>query len=94
MVASRIRRLKGLETLNKSREGVTLGVFVAVKRIFGFLSPLFLFIPVTITGQNPTKSRKDWTLSLLAAGYGIIILITAGISVSALVLSGLIVIRD
>lgn len=42
-----------------------------------FLSPLKLFIPVTVAmGDNPLKKKKDWNLTLLAAAHGLVIMLT------------------
>src|ERR1700683_4553751 len=45
MVASRVRHQQELRDLKEAREGVAVGLLVRVKRLFGFLSPLTMFIP-------------------------------------------------
>jgi MFS family permease len=41
-----------------------------------FLAPLKLFIPVNVaTSANPLKRRKDWNLTLMAAAYGLVIML-------------------
>jgi len=70
MVASRVRHRQELKDLKEAREGVTVGLLVRVKRLFGFLSPLTMFIPAHIERRRPLKGHKrDWNLTLVAAGY-------------------------
>ena len=71
MISSRIRLQKELENLKNARAGIPLEIFTVIKRIFRFLSPLVLFMP---EGQNVVKGRRDWTLTLLAAGYGMTVM--------------------
>ena len=41
-----------------------------------FLSSLKLFIPVTVaSGYNPLKRSEDWSLTLLAAAHGIVVML-------------------
>ena len=79
MAASRIGHQEELENLKEARDSIGLGILVLTKRMFGFLTPLALFIPATVVEQNPAKSRRNWTLTLLAAGYGITNMISVGI---------------
>lgn len=56
---------------------VAVSILVRLKRMFKFLSPLFVFIPEKLEkGRNVLKTqRRDWSLSLLAASYGCTMLI-------------------
>ncbi|OSD08608.1 MFS general substrate transporter [Trametes coccinea BRFM310] len=48
------------------------GAMVLLKRMFAFLTPLLLFVPVEIgEGGSPAKGkRRDWSLCLVVAAYG------------------------
>ena len=58
-VAKRRERLQ-------SENGVRVGM---LKRMFGFLSPLSIFIPQKIR-DYPLKRGRDWDLTLLVVAYG------------------------
>jgi MFS family permease len=76
MLASRVRHQEQLRELKEAREGVTVGVLVRIKRLFGFLSPLTVFMPAHTKEHNPLKEhKKDWNLTLVAAAYGLTIMI-------------------
>lgn len=81
MIASRLRYKEELRSLKEAREGVAAGVAVRIRRLFGFLTPLTIFMPATMEGQqqNPLKKeKKDWNLTLVAVSYGLVILIMVG----------------
>jgi hypothetical protein len=62
---------------SKARYAAEAGGESGWKRVFGFLSPLGIFFPVSIeagAGKN-IKARKDWNLTLLAIGYASTIMI-------------------
>ncbi|KAI0831072.1 major facilitator superfamily domain-containing protein [Trametes gibbosa] len=48
------------------------GALVLVKRLFAFLTPLLLFLPIHLNeGGTPSKAkRRDWSLFLLVGAYG------------------------
>ncbi|KAI0636728.1 major facilitator superfamily domain-containing protein [Trametes polyzona] len=48
------------------------GALVLLKRMFAFLTPLLLFVPIALNeGGTPSKAkRRDWSLCLLVAAYG------------------------
>lgn len=48
------------------------GALVLLKRLFAFLTPLMLFLPIELNqGGTPSKGkRRDWSLALLVAAYG------------------------
>ena len=47
------------------------GVLVLLKRMFSFLTPLSVFLPVEISSGNPAKGkRKDWSLFVVIIAYG------------------------
>lgn len=47
------------------------GLVVLAKRMFAFLTPLSIFLPVEIQEGNPAKGkRRDWNLLLLVIAYG------------------------
>ena len=49
-----------------------IGLLVKSRRLFAFLSPLTIFMPVVekTPGTNPLKAqKKDWNLTIIALGY-------------------------
>lgn len=76
MTACGIRHRDEIRKIKEARIGAAAGVFVRIKRIFSFLSPLALFVPKTVESQNPLKgTKRDWNLSLVAAAYGSTIMV-------------------
>lgn len=50
------------------------GVLVFFKRMFSFLTPLAIFLPVRVDGGKPGKGqRKDWNLLFIVSSYGFVI---------------------
>ncbi|KAI0723991.1 MFS general substrate transporter [Cerioporus squamosus] len=48
------------------------GFLVFLKRVFAFLTPLSLFLPIDLNGGNPAKGkRRDWSLLFLVAAFGL-----------------------
>jgi len=73
---SRLRYKKELRDLEVDRVANPIVGFLArAKRLFAFLSPLTIFFPDNGDengSENPLKRRKrDWSLTLIAAGYGL-----------------------
>jgi MFS family permease len=80
MVASQARYQQGLKDLKEAREGVSVGLLARIKRLFGFLSPLMMFIPKHTEERKPLKGYKmDWNLTLVAAGFGFMAMILVGV---------------
>ncbi|KAJ7707843.1 major facilitator superfamily domain-containing protein [Mycena metata] len=51
-----------------------------LKRIFFFLEPLSIFLPSKIVNENSSKvGKRDWNLTFLALGYGLMFLAAASI---------------
>jgi hypothetical protein len=78
MVASRDRHQQELKDLKEAREGVAVGLLVRIKKLFGFLSPLTMFIPTRVEGPRWKAlhgHKRDWNLTLLAAGFGLMSMI-------------------
>ncbi|KAI0748590.1 MFS general substrate transporter [Daedaleopsis nitida] len=49
------------------------GLLVFFKRMFAFLTPLGVFLPVDLNGGNPTKGKKrDWSLLFLITSHGFV----------------------
>jgi hypothetical protein len=74
MVASRDRHQQELKDLKEAREGVAVGLLVRIKKLFGFLSPLTMFIPTRVEGPRWKAlhgHKRDWNLTLVAAGFGL-----------------------
>ncbi|TFK68620.1 MFS general substrate transporter [Pluteus cervinus] len=73
MKQSRIAYRQEIADLSRERQlNPAVGWLVKLKRVFAFLAPLAVFIPVSKTSANPLKRpRRDWTLTLLAIAYGI-----------------------
>lgn len=66
----RMSRVKHSHSNTVSRDGQNKWT-IWMKRIFGFLSPLSVFMPEVTTGTNPLKTpRRDWNLTLVAFAYG------------------------
>lgn len=60
-----------------------VGLLVRSRRLFAFLSPLTIFMPMEEKniGGNPLKSpKKDWNLTLMALGYAITISVMVGLA--------------
>jgi MFS family permease len=60
-----------------------VGLLVRSRRLFAFLSPLTIFMPMEEknVGGNPLKSpKKDWNLTLMALGYAITISVMVGLT--------------
>lgn len=72
MSNSKLRHAEELVDVARGWEnGDQTGLSFKFKRLFGFLTPLNIFLPeVTESGGNPMKHKKDWGLTLLALGYG------------------------
>nr|VWO98059.1 Calcium dependent mitochondrial carrier protein [Ganoderma boninense] len=50
------------------------GALVFFKRMFSFLTPLAIFLPVRVDGGKPSMGRKrDWNLLLIVMSYGFVI---------------------
>ena len=61
---------------NQSKARARGGISRLLSHFVTFLAPLKLFAPVTVaTGDNPLKKRKDWNLTLLAAAYGLVVML-------------------
>ncbi|TFK72774.1 MFS general substrate transporter [Pluteus cervinus] len=73
MKQSRIKYRQEIADLARERQvNPAVGWLIKLKRIFAFLTPLTVFMPVSKTSANPLKRpRRDWTLTLLAIAYGI-----------------------
>ncbi|KAG6865398.1 hypothetical protein C0991_002892 [Blastosporella zonata] len=61
--------------LRNTSQSPAAGVFVRIKRLFRFLSPLSVLLPELkerLPGENPLKRRRrDWSLTLVAGVYGL-----------------------
>ncbi|KZP19309.1 MFS general substrate transporter, partial [Athelia psychrophila] len=67
--------LAGLKETQNS--GLAQGLLVRLKSTFSFLNPLLLLLPTRVPGGNPLKpARRDWSLTLVAASYGLVHTIT------------------
>jgi len=53
MAASQVRYLEEMRQLKEAREGVAVGILVRIKRLFGFLSPLTMFMACTHQRAQP-----------------------------------------
>jgi hypothetical protein len=71
-VAKRKERLQ-------SGNGIRVGM---LKRMFGFLSPLSIFIPQRIR-DNPLKRGRDWDLTLLVVAYGFTVTIMVSLRLNS-----------
>ena len=64
---------------HKSRAQARGGIRGLLASLVSFLTPLKMFAPVTVAkGDNPLKRRRDWNLTLLAASYGLVIMLMVG----------------
>ena len=71
---TQLARAKVAYYQNKLQAGGGIGGLFT--RIALFFAPLKLFIPVNVaTSDSPLKRRKDWNLTLLAAAYGLVIML-------------------
>lgn len=68
------------ETAHDREINPAVGLLVRIKRLFAFLSPLTVFMPEIVeNGANPLKKKKrDWNLTLIAAGYAFTISLMVG----------------
>ena len=76
---------KELRDLEVNRAANPLAGFLAkTKRLFAFLSPLMILFPNNVNqsdAENPLKQHKrDWSLTLIAAGYGLSATVIVGFS--------------
>ncbi|KAF9647561.1 MFS general substrate transporter [Thelephora ganbajun] len=79
LAPTQLSRAKAAYNERKARARGGIGGVLA--HLVSFLAPLKLFIPVTVaTGDNPLKRRKDWNLTLLAAAYGLVIMLVGAYS--------------
>lgn len=71
MLAARTRHSQEIRKLKEAREGIAVGVMVRIRRLFSFLSPLTLFVPRAIEGQNSSNwFKRDWSLTCTGLAYG------------------------
>ena len=82
---SRFKYEKELRDLEVERAANPLaGFLVKTKRLFAFLTPLTIFFPDNVDqngAENPMRQRKrDWSLTLIAAGYGLSTTVLVGSS--------------
>jgi len=73
MAAAKVKYRTELEDNAIERErNPAMGILVKLRRLFAFLSPLTIFMPmdVKVNGNPLKKPRKDWSLTLMALGYG------------------------
>ncbi|KAF7985122.1 hypothetical protein HWV62_9037 [Athelia sp. TMB] len=69
MQASLIKNKEETEALKSARAGAAAGFNSVLKRALSVLSPLALFLPVRVEG----KKHRDWNLTFLALGYGLVL---------------------
>ena len=83
LAPTQLARAKVAYSENKARTRNGL-----LARLTSFLTPLNLFLPVTVTtGGNPLKRRRDWNLTLLAAAHGFVIMLTVSFFVKGVALA-------
>ena len=74
LAPTQLARAKAAHYQNKLQ--VERGIGGLFTHLALFMAPLKLFIPVNVaTSNNPLKRRKDWNLTLLAAAYGLVIML-------------------
>lgn len=74
MLASRTRHNQEIQKLKEAREGIAVGILVRIRRLFNFLSPLTLFVPKAVEGQNPSNwFKRDWSLLCTGLAYGFLV---------------------
>ena len=73
LAAARARHKLDMEEYRASH--ASGGVLVFFKRMFAFLTPLAMFLPIDLNkGGNPAKGRRlDWSLFFLAIAYACVI---------------------
>jgi len=75
LAPTQLSRARAMYRESKAQAGVGAGGFL-LSHLLSFLTPLKLFLPVTVaTGGNPLKTRKDWNLTLLAAAHGLVVML-------------------
>lgn len=73
---------------NKGKAHATRGIGGLFAHLVSFLTPLKLFVPITVaTGDNPLKRRKDWNLTFIAASHGLVVMLVVSGSNEDLVMS-------
>ena len=71
MLAARARHNQEIQKLKEARKGIAVGVMVCIRRLFSFLSPLTLFVPRAVEGQNSSNwFKRDWSLTCTGLAYG------------------------
>jgi len=74
-------------TYRESKAQPRGGMGSVLTHLASFLSPLKLFLPITVaTGDNPLKRRKDWNLTLLAAAHGLVVMLVVSDILEGLVM--------
>jgi MFS family permease len=74
LAPTQLARAKASYNQNKVQAGGGISGLFAY--LVSFLAPLKLFIPVNVaTSDNPLKRRKDWNLTLMAAAYGLVVML-------------------
>ena len=73
---------------NRSKVRARGGIGGLFAHLVSFLAPLKLFIPVTVAmDDNPLKRRKDWNLTLMAAAFGLVIMLVVSGFLEGLVMN-------
>ncbi|KZP31830.1 MFS general substrate transporter [Athelia psychrophila] len=73
MRASKVLHAAELAGLKAARHGGRAqGLLVRAKAAFAFLSPLLLLLPRRVPGGARRRAGRDWSLTLVAAAYGLV----------------------
>lgn len=64
------------DTLRSGRNSVAVRLAIRLKSLVSFLTPLLVLAPVSNSHDvtNPKRRKRDWNLTLIAVGYGLMLI--------------------
>lgn len=69
-----------VQDLQENRKASFVKILGRTQIVSSFLSPLSILAPVTIENTGSGKKRKDWSLTLIAAGFGCSMLVLVSLA--------------
>ncbi len=74
----------GISATNLNDQGIYVYVLLKFRAFFAFLTPLAVFLPVydSHTLRPGKKSRRDWSMTIMAIGYAFMVSVTVCFSLN------------